>query len=148
MGTTLSALILHQSGAFIAHVGDSRIYRLRDGLLMQLTIDHTYVEEQVRGGTMTREQAESSPYAHVLMRGVGVDGDAEPDIERFDVAAGDTYLLCSDGLSNHAGDAVIADLLALPPGDGAWKLVSYALADGGSDNCTAIVVRVDSVDPI
>ncbi len=146
MGTTLSALILLQDHAYTVQVGDSRIYRLRQGELMMMTHDHTWVEEQVRSGVMTYAEAESHPYKHVLTRAIGTPTDVQPDIEAHDLKPGDLYLLCSDGLINHVEDARLAELMAQgAPSEIAWKLVGEALGGGGSDNCTVMLVRVDEV---
>lgn len=148
MGTTLSGLVVIQNEAWIVHVGDSRVYRLRGGELTMLTHDHTFVEESVRMGSMTREEAENHPYKHVLTRAIGVDEPFRPDVERFDVQAGDLYLLCSDGLINHVPDEKIHELLSAgAPSDMAWKLVGHALQEGGSDNTTVLIVRIDSLTP-
>ncbi|MBA3726192.1 MAG: serine/threonine-protein phosphatase [Armatimonadetes bacterium] len=146
MGTTLSCVILCQDRAISVQVGDSRGYRLRDGVLEQITEEHSFVEEQVRQGFMTRQEAERSPYAHVLTRAIGVEDRAEPHIAVHDLREGDIFLLCSDGLTNHVPDPQIAGMLTrFAPGEAVWKLVAAALVDGGSDNCTALCVRVDSI---
>ena len=146
MGTTLSALILLQDKAFTVQVGDSRIYRLRQDELQQLTIDHSWVEEMVRGGMMSRAEAEANPRKHMLTRAIGAEPDVQPDIELHALKQGDQFLLCSDGLINHVEDATIAHHLAHDaPSDAVWKLVGHALTNGGSDNCTVMVVRVDEI---
>jgi serine/threonine protein phosphatase PrpC len=149
MGTTLSGLILLQDQAYTVQVGDSRVYRIRAGELAMLTQDHTYIEEAMRLGTMTAEEAESHPYRHVLTRAVGTEDTVVPDIEAHDLKQGDTYLLCSDGLLNHVPDDQIAEVLrSSPPSEACWKLVSMALLGGGSDNTTVMVVRVDGLEAI
>ncbi len=145
MGTTLSALILIQGQAMCVQVGDSRIYRLRAGLLTQLTKDHTWVEEQLALGTLTPEMAAGHPYSHVLSRAIGAEEGVRPDIDLTDLEVGDTFLLCSDGLINHVDDEQLATLLENPPSQAAWKLVNAALQDGGKDNCTVLIVRVDAI---
>jgi protein phosphatase len=148
MGTTLSALVLLQDRAMVVHVGDSRIYRLRGDVCEQLTVDHTWVEEVVRAGLMPREDAEVHANRHMVMRAIGVEGDdfARPDVLWFDLQEGDTFMLCSDGLSNHVSNQQIGDFLATnSPAEATWKLVTSALADGGSDNCTVLVVRIDAL---
>lgn len=148
MGTTLSGLILLQDRAYTCQVGDSRIYRLRGGEMAMLTHDHTWVEEAVRGGMLTAAEAESHPYKHVLTRAIGTEGELKADIEGMDLQAGDLFLLCSDGLLNHVDDDTIAaQLRSYPPSEACWKLVALALAGGGSDNCTVMVVRVDALEP-
>jgi len=149
MGTTLSGLILLQDQAYTVQVGDSRVYRMRAGELAMLTQDHTYIEEAMRLGTMTAEEAENHPYRHVLTRAVGTEDTVVPDIEAHDLKQGDTYLLCSDGLLNHVPDDQIAEVLrSSPPSEACWKLVSMALLGGGSDNTTVMVVRVDGLEAI
>lgn len=146
MGTTLSALVLLQDKAFTIQVGDSRIYRLRDGELRQMTLDHTWVEEMTRAGLITAEEAENHPRKHMLTRAIGVEGEIAPDIELHDLRERDVFMLCSDGLINHTADDVIAHHLAnWPPSEAVWRLVSHALTNGGSDNTTVMVVRVDQL---
>ncbi|MBS1723186.1 MAG: Stp1/IreP family PP2C-type Ser/Thr phosphatase [Armatimonadetes bacterium] len=146
MGTTLSALVLLQDQGFIAQVGDSRIYRLREGAIEQLTVDHTWVEEMVRAGVMSREEAELHPNRHMILRAIGAEGDVEPDIFTFGLRESDIYVVCSDGLTNHVGDDDIARIAGENgPSEAAWKLVSAALVGGGSDNTTCIVVRLDEL---
>jgi serine/threonine protein phosphatase PrpC len=147
MGTTLSGLILLQDRAYTVQVGDSRIYRSRNGEMATLTHDHTWVDEAIRLGTLTPEEAETHPYKHVLTRAVGTEAEVNPDIESHDVQVGDVFMLCSDGLLNHVPDDQIAEVMrSAAPSEMAWKLVGMALLGGGSDNITVIVVRVDSMD--
>lgn len=149
MGTTLSALVLLQDEALIAQVGDSRIYLWRGGSLQQCTTDHTWVEDVVSQGLMSREEAENHPYRHVITRAIGTQGDAVPDVFRFPIQAGDVFLLCSDGLNNHVPDAKLHDLLSqYGLADAAWEMVQAALLDGGSDNCTVLLVRVDAMEAV
>ncbi|MBS1709220.1 MAG: serine/threonine-protein phosphatase [Armatimonadetes bacterium] len=146
MGSTLSSLILLQDQGFIAQVGDSRVYRLREGELQQLTIDHTWVEETVRAGMMSREAAEASPYRHMITRAIGPEADVIPDIFQMTLMPGDVFMLCSDGVTNHVEDPDIHQILANHgPSEAAWKLVGAALVGGGSDNATVVVVRIDDV---
>jgi len=146
MGTTLSAIMVIQDKALLAHVGDSRIYRLRDGDIKMLTSDHTWVEESIRMGTLTKEEAEQHPYRHVLTRAIGTEHDVNPDIFWDTVEVDDIYLLCSDGINNHVSDEALRDIMATSPPSGcAWKVVGQALTGGGSDNATVIVFRVDDL---
>lgn len=147
MGTTLSALALVQDRAFVAQVGDSRVYRERQGEFRALTTDHTYAIEMVAKGVLSREDADHHPHRHMLMRAVGVEDTIEPDVFMFDLAEGDRFLLCSDGLLNHVPDGDIARALAeMSPSEATWRLVNQALLDGGSDNCTVVIVRVDQLE--
>jgi serine/threonine protein phosphatase PrpC len=149
MGTTLSALIIWQDKAITVQVGDSRIYVYHDNELIQLTHDHTVAEEQVRLGIIDEEEAARHPNAHVLTRAVGVEDIVEPDIELHNLGEGYIYILCSDGLTNHVPDDKIADIISkYPPSESAWKLVNSALLDGGSDNCSVIIVRVDKIEKL
>jgi serine/threonine protein phosphatase PrpC len=149
MGTTLSGLILLQGEALVVQVGDSRVYRLRDGELSMLTRDHTWIEEALGSGMLTRDEAEVHPYKHVLTRAIGTEDSIQPDIARFEARAGDVYLLCSDGIINHVPDETIASILeGAGPSAACWRLVEKALVEGGSDNATVIVVRVDDLEPV
>lgn len=146
MGTTLSALVLLQDTAYVCHVGDSRIYRLRDGATARLTHDHTWVDEMVAAGKLTEAEASVHPYRHVITRAISTDAEVEPDVTTDSVQAGDVYMLCSDGLVNHVADSTIHEVLSSEgPSEAAWKLVALALQGGGSDNVTVIVVHVDEV---
>lgn len=147
MGTTLSVLILLQDKAYVVQVGDSRVYRLRKSVLEALTQDHTWVEEAIRAGVIGPEEAETHPYKHVLTRAIGGDPNVVPDVFTYDLQAGDTYLLCSDGLLNHVGDEEIGNhLRSFSPSEATWKLVGAALNGGGSDNTTVVIVRVDTIE--
>jgi len=148
MGTTLSGLILIQDVAYAVQVGDSRVYRLRNGELLMLTHDHTWVEEALRAGVIKPEEVETHPYKHVITRAIGTEGDVRPDVEAFDLKPGDTFMLCSDGLVNHVNDDSIGEILRTKaPAEAAWTLVGHALLGGGSDNTTVMVVRIDDVEP-
>jgi len=149
MGTTFSGIVLLQEKLYTVQVGDSRIYRLRNGELLQLTFDHTYVDEMVRAGMLTAAEAETHPNKHVLARAIGGDMEVVPEIESHDLMEGDVFLLCSDGLTNHVNDQTLQDyLLAYSPSEACWKLVGQALLGGGSDNCTVMVVRVDEMSAL
>jgi protein phosphatase len=148
MGCTLTALAFVQHEVVLAHIGDSRAYRIRNGEIGQISEEHTYVEDQVRLGVMTPEEAEYSQYKHILSRAVGAEPDVEPQTERWPVEQGDIYVVCSDGVSNELPDDALRDLAANgSPSSAAWRIVNDALLSGGRDNATVIVVRVDSLDP-
>lgn len=149
MGTTLSALLIVQDKAYIAQVGDSRVYRLRGGSIAQITMDHTWVEETVAMGAMSREDAERHQYRHVLTRAIGTEPDLKTDIFVEEVQVGDVFMLCSDGVTNHVSDEEIGDTLGkMGPAEAAWALVGKALVGGGSDNATVIVVHVDALESV
>lgn len=143
MGTTLTALLVARKRAFLAHIGDSRAYRLRGGTLEQLTKDHSVVAEQVRSGLITAAQARTSPYRHVITRVLGTDREAAPDLMEQAVKPGDVFLLCSDGLTEMVDDREINRILAgSAPRDAARKLIDAANVQGGADNITAVVLKV------
>ena len=146
MGTTLTALILKQDEGILAHVGDSRCYRLREGVFEQLSRDHTLVARLVEQGVIPPEQARYHPQRNVIRQAVGVADPSEPlepDIETFALQAGDLYLLCSDGLTDMVDDAEIEAILRdEPPTRAAWRLVDRALANGGRDNITVVLVQI------
>ena len=140
MGTTLSVLWLGENYAYIAHVGDSRIYRLREGSLTQITQDHSLVEELVRAGLITREQARTHPRRNIITRALGTHGENEPDLLVTDVQDGDVFLLCTDGLTGMVPD----DEIERPLRDcgieaAADRLLALALDAGGRDNVTLIL---------
>ena len=152
MGTTLTALILKQNEGILAHVGDSRCYRLREGAFEQLSRDHTLVAHLVEQGILTPEQARYHPQRNVIRQAVGVADPSEPlepDIETFALQVGDLYLLCSDGLTDMVDDAEIEAILRNePPTRAAWRLVDRALANGGRDNITVVLVRIVALEEV
>ena len=150
MGTTATALILHANRYLIGHVGDSRGYLLRDGTFHQLTKDHSYVQEQVDAGYLTPEQARTHPYSNVITRCVGASGDVVPDIFSGTCREGDVFLLASDGLTGMVEDDALAAILRTPAVPERWvdRMVSEANRRGGLDNITAVIVRVDNVEPL
>jgi PPM family protein phosphatase len=147
LGTTLTALAPLDSEpcCVIAHIGDSRAYLLRGGALMQLTRDHTWVQQQVDAGMLTPRQARSHPYSSVLLRVLGMPDVGRADIVALDVLPGDTLLLCTDGLSGMITDGDLRTMLArdLDVARHAHELVEAANLRGGVDNITGIVIRVE-----
>ena len=139
MGSTVVAMLITREHAVIAHVGDSRIYRLRGGVVKQLTVDHSLVAQLIANGTPP-EEAERSPWRHVVTRALGT-ASADPEVSREAAQPGDVYLLCSDGLSEVLAPAEIAALLTLPPEHACRTLVNAAYEAGSRDNISAIVVR-------
>lgn len=140
MGTTLSVLWLGVNYAYIAHVGDSRIYRLREGSLTQITQDHSLVEELVRAGLITREQARTHPRRNIITRALGTHGENEPDLLVTDVRDGDLFLLCTDGLTGMVTDGDIERVLReYDMETAADRLLALALDAGGRDNVTLIL---------
>ncbi|RME21694.1 MAG: serine/threonine-protein phosphatase [Deltaproteobacteria bacterium] len=145
MGTTLSALLLAGGVAFVAHVGDSRIYILRGSNTRLLTRDHTFVNEMVRRGKLTVDEARRSRYANMLMRAVGPNDFVEVDLGRYRFRQGDVFCICSDGLSRYIRKSEQL-LELLDPSElalSADRLIQHALDGGGRDNVTVLLVRVD-----
>jgi len=145
MGTTVVGFLLDGSLAAVAHVGDSRAYRLRDGRLDQLTQDHTWVHEQVMAGFLSQEQARSHPLKNVVTRALGGEAEVIVDVREIEVRAGDLYLLCSDGLTTMLGDADIKRRLASGRGlhEICRALVNDANAKGGVDNVTVVLLAIE-----
>jgi protein phosphatase len=143
MGTTLVALVVEQSTVWVFNVGDSRCYRLRNGKLEQLTLDHSLVEEQVRLGRMSKHEAQRSPLRNVITRAVGTQNCVTPDCFQFEAQPGDLFLLCSDGLTRELPDAEIQERLGGddPLQERTDRLVEAANKAGGRDNITCIVVQ-------
>lgn len=149
LGTTVSALLRVGDRAVIAHIGDSRIYRLRNGALQQITADHTYVQRLIDTGRLTEEEALTHPRRSVLLRVLG-DVDARPDIDTtiIPIKPGDRWMLCSDGLAGVVRDDVILNVLVTTPGssDAADALVAASIRRGAPDNVT-VVVMDDRAEP-
>ncbi|CAB5139508.1 Protein serine/threonine phosphatase PrpC, regulation of stationary phase [Olavius algarvensis associated proteobacterium Delta 3] len=151
MGTTLSCLVLTDTHSVIAHVGDSRIYRLRKGHLSCLTVDHTFVQDMIFEGEVNPAQAHLHPLRHMLTRAVGTGEPLEfVDARVDDLKADDCFLLCTDGLYNAVDENWIIDSLANRPfaEDSATELINKALKGGARDNVTAVVVKFHRVDDL
>ncbi|MBF4572222.1 Stp1/IreP family PP2C-type Ser/Thr phosphatase [Herbiconiux sp. VKM Ac-1786] len=145
MGTTLSALVRVGHSVALAHIGDSRVYRLRDDVLTQITVDHTFVQRLVDSGRITPEEAKTHPRRSVLMRVLGdVDAAPEVDLQVMDTRPGDRWMLCSDGLSGVVEHDDIEKILKnqISPSDAANALVKESLDHGAPDNVTVVVVDV------
>jgi serine/threonine protein phosphatase PrpC len=147
MGTTCTALALFRGRAFIAHVGDSRAYMVRGGRITQITHDHSIVGEMVRSGILSDEDARNHPKRNVITKSLGAQDDIAADMPAaLDVAPGDTFLLCSDGLTTYLSDADIGDVVSgSSPAEACKKLVKMANEAGGRDNVTVLIVTVQSV---
>lgn len=150
MGTTASALLVGHGHYLIGHVGDSRIYRLREGRLEQLTKDHSYVQEQVDAGFLTPDQARVHPYSNVITRCIGANERVEPDLYTGELKPGDIFLIASDGLTGMLEDTHLLRYLgaATTPGRKVDGMISEANRRGGLDNITAIVIHVRGVDGV
>jgi len=144
MGSTVVAVQISGNVMTVAHVGDSRVYLLRNGELRQLTEDHSLVREQVRQGLISAEEAERSELSNVILRALGAEPTVLPDLDEVWVGAKDQILLCSDGLTRMVPDAQIAKVLDSnqTPQEAADGLVELANANGGEDNTTVIVARL------
>ena len=145
MGATVVAVQFAGDRMSVAHVGDSRVYRLRGDKFEQLTDDHSFVADQVRQGNMTEAEASGSNLKNILLRALGVEPEVEVDTRDELLKENDTILLCSDGLTRDLSDAQIAAVLAVTedPQEAADRLVQLANEAGGGDNITAIVLRPD-----
>src|SRR6185312_10922128 len=141
MGTTLTALLFTDGYVHLSHVGDSRAYLYRDGRARQLTEDHSWIQEQVRAGLISPEEAKESRFRNIITRSVGFEPSVEPDLAGIAVQAGDCYVLCSDGLSNYL---TLDELGQVLTGhfyrDAAGVFVDLANQRGGDDNVTCLVV--------
>lgn len=143
MGTTLTAMLYDAGRMYLVHAGDSRAYLFRNGKLTQLTEDHSWIAEQIKSGMMSEEEAKASKYRHVITRSVGFERQVDLDTTGVAVEAGDCFLLCSDGMSNHIEHHEIEAVLA-----STWfrrapkRLIDMANERGGDDNITVVVVHV------
>ncbi|WP_327368481.1 Stp1/IreP family PP2C-type Ser/Thr phosphatase [Streptomyces sp. NBC_01217] len=148
MGTTLTALLWTGQRLGLVHVGDSRAYLLRDGVLTQITQDHTWVQRLVDEGRITEEEATTHPQRALLMRALGSGDHVEPDLSIREVRVGDRYLICSDGLSGVVSHQTMEETLASyqGPQETIQELIQLALRGGGPDNITCIVADVLDVD--
>jgi PPM family protein phosphatase len=142
MGSTIAALYLRGDRAVIGHLGDSRVYRLRKGVLSQLTRDHSLFEEMCSLGLVAREDRPGFSHANVITRAVGAAGDGVPDVSVHSVWPGDVFVLCTDGVTEGVSDERIAELAALPDvRDACEAMICEAFESGARDNITAVVVR-------
>jgi PPM family protein phosphatase len=148
MGTTIVAAQFYGGRVGITHVGDSRCYRMREGLLEQLTRDHSYVQDQLEKGLISEDDARHSPQKNLITRALGIDAIAEADVQEFRTRPADVYLLCSDGLSDLVEiEQMQATLNGAQTLDAQVKrLIEQANGNGGRDNISVILVRVG--DPL
>ncbi len=145
--STVVALLIFGVHFAVLWAGDSRVYRLRDGLIERLTRDHSLVQELVDSGALTAEDAASHPLRNRLTRGVGTAAELQVEGRQGEIRVGDRFLLCSDGLTGHLSDEEIARVIAeTPPGQACQELVERTLAAGASDNVTAVVVSIEDAD--
>ncbi|HXB14267.1 MAG TPA: Stp1/IreP family PP2C-type Ser/Thr phosphatase [Solirubrobacteraceae bacterium] len=147
MGTTLTAIYVGARDVAIAHVGDSRAYCLRDGRLLRLTDDHSLVDELMRQGRLTPEEAVEHPQRSVITRALGIEGTVDVDTRTFKGRAGDVYLICSDGLTTMVAEERIEQVLVATPRlrDAGEALIAEANRAGGRDNITVVLLRLEEV---
>jgi sec-independent protein translocase protein TatC len=146
MGTTVVAMLIHSEEVLVGFAGDSRAYLHRDGVLKQITEDHSVTNEYIRAGVITREQAKTHPLKHVISRGVGVEPTVSPETFKASAQAGDIFLLCTDGLSNMLGAEEINAVLTKNKENlsmAVESLIEGAKGAGGRDNITVVLIRYD-----
>ena len=145
MGTTLVVALFYDNKVMVAHIGDSRLYRLRGSEFSQVSKDHSLLQEQIDAGMLTKEQAKHSSNKNLVTKALGIDPAVEPEIHEYDTQPGDIYLLCSDGLSDMVSDEDIGmtlQALGANPNLAAQQLVQMANDNGGRDNVSVILVKV------
>lgn len=141
MGTTLEICIIYNGKAYIGHIGDSRIYRIRKNIIRRITTDHSYVEKLVKDGTITREEAFYHPKKNMLMKALGCNEAIEPDIMVKEFLEKDIILMCSDGLTNMLTEEAIYNIVQEEPKTACEKLVKKANENGGYDNISVILIK-------
>lgn len=144
MGTTLCCLYFHPQGVIYAHVGDSRIYRLHENTLAQITKDHSLLRELVDLGELTERQAEEHAYKNIITKAIGTEPSVEPSVQSCPMLEGDVYLMCSDGLSDLLSRKEMEEVLkaASTPKKAAQELIAIAKEKGGYDNITVVIAKV------
>ena len=141
MGTTLEICLIYNNKAYIGHVGDSRIYRVRKQFIRKLTQDHSYVQKLVKEGTITKEQAEHHPQKNMLMKALGCNAFVEPDVMVKGFLKDDILIMCSDGLSNMVDQQTICEMASKNIEQATKDLVQLAKDRGGYDNITVVIIK-------
>ena len=141
MGTTLEICLIYNNRAYIGHIGDSRIYRIRKEFMRKLTQDHSYVQKLVQEGTISKEEAENHPKKNMLMKALGCNAFAEPDVMIKGFQKGDIIIMCSDGLSNMVEQEEIYKLVQENFETAPKELIDIANQNGGLDNITVITIK-------
>ncbi|MCI9064090.1 MAG: Stp1/IreP family PP2C-type Ser/Thr phosphatase [Clostridia bacterium] len=141
MGTTLEICLIYNNRAYIGHIGDSRIYRIRKEFMRKLTQDHSYVQKLVQEGTISKEEAETHPKKNMLMKALGCNAFAEPDVMIKGFQKGDILIICSDGLSNMVSKEEIYNVVRKNFETAPKELVDIANQNGGLDNITIITIK-------
>ena len=145
MGTTLIVCLFYDNKVMVGHLGDSRVYRMRDGKFSQVTRDHSLLQEQIDSGLITAEQAKTAAHKNLVTKALGIDPTVEPEIHEYESLVGDIYLLCSDGLCDMVSDEDISMTLSMLGANlklATQQLVQMANDNGGRDNVSVILVRV------
>ena len=142
MGTTLEICLIYNNKAYIGHVGDSRIYRLRGIFIRKLTTDHSYVEKLIKDGTITKEEAANHPKKNMLTKALGCSVFVEPDVAVRGFIKDDIILICSDGLTNMVDEDKIYDIIKEDIENATSRLIDKANENGGIDNITAIIIKM------
>ena len=146
MGTTLTCLVFQEERVVVAQVGDSRAYLIRQGAIQQITFDHSWVEENVRAGLMTREDAETSPFRNVITRSVGAAAEVYPEFFEAHALPGDIWVVCSDGLTGYVKDDELLMIAGnQAPSEAVRQFIELANSRGGRDNITVFVIRIDDI---
>ena len=141
MGTTLEICLIYNNRAYIGHIGDSRIYRIRKEFMRKLTQDHSYVQKLLQEGTITKEEAEHHPKKNMLMKALGCNAFAEPDVMIKGFQKGDIIIICSDGLSNMVSQEEIYEIVRDNFETAPKELIERANQNGGLDNITIITIK-------
>ena len=141
MGTTLEVCLIYNNKAYIGHVGDSRIYRIRKDIMRKLTKDHSYVQQLVQDKKITREEAKTHPKKNMLTKALGCTPYVEPDIRARNFEKGDIFIMCSDGLTNMVEEKRIYELIKMDINTAVDNLIKEANTAGGYDNITVIIIN-------
>ena len=141
MCTTLEVCLIYNNRAYIGHVGDSRIYRIRKQIIRKLTQDHSYVEELVKDGTITRQEASHHPKKNMLMKAVGCAPYVEPDVMVKGALKDDIFIMTTDGLTNMVSNEEIYEVVTNYPEEADKKLIQLANKRGGYDNITVVIIH-------
>lgn len=141
MGTTLDICFIYNNKVYIGHVGDSRVYRIRGEIIRKLTKDHSYVQQLVEDGKITREEAEHHPKKNMLLKALGCTAYVEPDLRARNMENGDILLMCSDGLTNMVEEKEIYRVVKENPETATKVLVNLANEAGGYDNITVVIIK-------
>lgn len=140
MGTTLEVCLIYNNKAYIGHIGDSRIYRIRKNVMRRLTKDHSYVQQLVEDGKITREEASTHPKKNMLTKALGCTPYVEPDIRARNIEKNDIFVMCSDGLTNMVTEEKIYEIIKENPQKAADELIKQANNSGGYDNITVVII--------